>query len=197
MCGFAAGAAIASALFGAYGQYQEGKTQAAAARAQADAARQNARIENKRQEMIADKYAEEDRRRRAQLRLSAGANRANAGAAGLDIGGSSSVMDILTSSQEAYQRDNITSLTNQRNENWMSRTNEANYLTQASAYDAQAKNASRMGKIGAISTILGTAASIYGNVGSSGTKSSKATKTSKSTVKAPTLYGPQTKTKNW
>lgn len=165
MCGVAEGIAAAAALAGAYGQYEEGKAQASAARAQADAARQNARIENKRQEMIADKYAQEDLRRRAQLRLNAGTNRANAGSAGLDIGGSSSVLDILTSSQEAYRQDKMNSLTNQRNENWMSRQNEANYLTQASAYDAQADNARRIGNIGAISTILGGAASIYGNVG--------------------------------
>ena len=175
MCSVMAGLAAASTLFGAYSQHEEAKAQASAARAQADAAEQNARIESKKQEMIADKYAQEDLHRRAQARLSAGANRANAGAAGLDIGGSSSVLDILTSSEDAYRQDKYNSLTNQRNDNWVSRQQEANYLTQASSYRAQADNAERAGRIGAISTILGGAASIYGSVkgGGSSTKQSE------------------------
>ena len=179
MCGVAAGIAAASALFGAYGQYQEGKTQAKAARAQAEAAEQNARIENKKQEMIADKYAQEDLHRRGQARLAAGANRANAGAAGLDVGGNSSVLDILTSSEEAYRTDKMTSLTNQRNENWVSRQNEANYMNQAASYRAQASNAERAGKIGAISTILGGAASIYGSVKGGGSSKGSTTQPAK------------------
>lgn len=185
MCSIMAGLAAASTLMGAYGQIQQSKAQASAARAQADAAEKNARIENKKQEMIADQYAQEDLRRRAQARLNAGANRANAGAAGLNIGGSSSVLDILTSSEEAYRNDQYNSLVNQRTDNWVSRQQEANYLTQASSYRAQADNAERAGNIAALSTILGGATSIYGSIKGSGssTKTSTYSQPSKTNTK--------------
>jgi len=190
MCSVIAGLAAASTLFGAYAQHEQAKTEAKAARAQAEAAEQNARIENKKQEMIADKYAQDDLKRRAQARLNAGENRAAAGAAGLDIGGSSSIMDILTSSEEQYRNDKMTSLINQRNDNWISRQNEANLLTQASSYRAQADNAERAGKIGVISTILGGASSIYGslqkNTGTYG--KANTTKNTKTTQQQPSKY---------
>lgn len=160
----------ASALMGAYGQHQDAKAQAAAANAQADAAAQNARIEKKKQELIADKYAQEDMKRRAQARLIQGRNVANAGAAGLDAGVGTSVWDIMSSSEEAFQRDRNLSMQNQWQDNWVSRQNEANYLNQESAYRAQAANIKHNANIGIAATILGSAAAISGKVSSGGSK---------------------------
>lgn len=178
MCSITAGLMAASAVMGAYGQHQDAKAQAAAARAQADAAEQNAKIENRKQELIADKYAQEDMKRRAQARIIQGRNVANAGAAGLDTGVGTSVWDIMSSSEEAFQRDRNLSLQNQRQENWVSRQNEANFLSQASAYRAQADNIKRNANMGIAATILGTAAAISGKVSSGSSKTPKTTSSS-------------------
>lgn len=166
MCSVTAGLMAASALMGAYGQHQEAKAQASAARAQADAAEQNAKIENRRQEQIADKYAQEDLHRRAQARLVQGRNAANAGAASLSTDVGTSVWDIMSSSEEQFQNDRNISLQNQRTDNYISRQQEANYINQANAYRAQADNIKKQSNWNMATTILGTAAAITGNVSS-------------------------------
>ena len=88
MCSFTAGLIGASALFGYQQQVQQADTKAKAMRAQAEADEQNARIEGRKQEQIADNYAKEARDLRNRQRLAQGAQRAQAGAAGLGFGGS-------------------------------------------------------------------------------------------------------------
>ena len=88
MCSLTAGLIGASALLGYQQQVQQANTQAKAMRAQAEADEQNARIEGRKQEQIADNYAKEARDLRNRQRLAQGAQRAQAGAAGLGFGGS-------------------------------------------------------------------------------------------------------------
>lgn len=184
MCSVIAGIGAALSIFSGYSQYQAQKEQIQAqadtqasmyrAQAQADAynaklREQEAKVEAKKQEQIADQYGEEQRRLRARQRIAEGKLRAQTGAAGLDMSGSSS--DILSSGQEAYWQDQMTLLGNQRNDNYNSRVQQSNYLREAenNRNSAESNRAAASNvladadrQIGALrtSTILGTAASI-------------------------------------
>ena len=168
MCGWVAGLTALSGLF-QYRQQQaqiraQANAQADMYRAQAQAAQQNARIENRKQEQIADNYAQQQEALRARRRIAEGAQRAETGAAGLNFGGSA--MDILSSGYDAYNKDATNLLMNQRNDNYSSRVAESNYINQANQSNAAAGNvlrqARRTSRMAGLSTILGTAASVYG-----------------------------------
>lgn len=160
MCSFTAGLIGASALLGYQQQVQQANTQAKAMRAQAEADEQNARIEGRKQEQIADNYAKEARDLRNRQRLAQGAQRAQAGAAGLGFGGSQ--QDILSSSLDAYRQDQATLLTNQRNDNYNSRVIQTNYINDANQKRAAADNVVSQAKGQLVPTLLSTAASIAG-----------------------------------
>lgn len=199
MCSVMAGIGAALSLFGGYASYEsqrqqiqaQADSQASMYRAQAQAAEynakleeQNARVEARKQEQIAENYGAEQRRLRARHRLAEGQLRAGMGAAGLDSS-SGSGLDILASGQEAYWQDQMTLLSNQRNDNYSSRVQQSNYMRAAENQRANAES-SRVAannvladadrQIGALgmNTILGTAASIvpfFG--GGSGSSSGK------------------------
>ena len=172
MCSVTAGI-IASSLLSigtGYVNYQSQKeaieaqaeSQASMYKAQAEAAEHNAKIESKKQEQIADNYGQQQRELRARHRLNAGQVRAGAGAAGLDMSGS--MMDILSSGQEAYDQDKLTLLTNQRNDNYESRAQQTNYENEAGAARVAIQNVyadlDRQKNGIKWNSILGTAASI-------------------------------------
>lgn len=160
MCSVMAGLTALGGLFQYRQQQQQANAQASMYRAQAEAAEQNAKIENRKQEQIADNYAAQAEKLRSRRRLTEGSQRAQTGAAGLNFGGSA--MDILSSSNEAYQQDQLTLLSNQRNDNYDSRVAESNYEAQAASSRAAASNVKRAARWQGLSTILGTAASVYG-----------------------------------
>ena len=199
MCSVLAGIGAALTLFSGYSNYQSQKAQIQAqadsqasmyrAQAQADEynaklREQNAKVEAKKQEQIADQYGEEAKRLRARQRIAEGQIRAGAGASGLDMAGS--MMDIVASGQEQYWQDQMTLLGNQRNDNYNSRVQQSNYLREAENSRTSAANnraaasnvlADADRQIGALgmNTILGTAASIVpffsgGGGSSSGSK---------------------------
>ena len=149
---------------GGYAQYRQQQVaadnQAAAYRAQAEANDQNAKVESRRQEQIADNYAQQASNLRSRQRLAEGRQRAEAGAAG--IGFSGSQLDILSSGLTAYNNDQNNLLGNQRNDNYSSRVQQTNYINQANADRTAASNVESQAKSAGLSTILGTAASIYG-----------------------------------
>ena len=160
MCSVIAGLTALGGMMQYRQQQQAANAQAAVYRSQAAAAEQNARIENRKQEQIADNYAQQQRQLRSRQRLAAGQRTAAAGAAGLNYAGS--VADIGRSSLENYRDDALTLLSNQRNDNYSSRVAESNYISQANAANAAAGNVKRAARMQGISTILGTAASVYG-----------------------------------
>lgn len=174
MCSIAAGLLGASALFGYQQQVQQAENQANAYKAQAEADEQNARIEGRKQEQIADNYANEAKQLRSRQRLAQGAQRAEAGSAGIDFSGSQ--MDILSSSQDAYKNDQMTLLSNQRNDNYNSRVIQTNYLNDANQKRAAADNVVSSAKGQLLPTLLSTAASIAGmpSSGSSSTSNTSA-----------------------
>lgn len=147
----------------AVGAHQEAKAQEQAYKAQAAAAQQNAAIEAKKAEQIAEGYAKKQRSLTDRMRLASGQARAAAGASGLT--GDGSVADILDASYDEYEKDSLNLLSQQRNDTWSSYVNRVNYLNQAEAARASALNAKAEGRAKVFSTILGGAASIYGMSG--------------------------------
>jgi len=167
-------------------------SQASMYRAQAQAAEHNAKIESKKQEQIADNYGQQQRELRARHRINAGQVRAGAGAAGLDMSGS--MLDILSSGQEAYDQDKLTLLTNQRNDNYESRAQQTNYENEAGAARVAIKNTYAdldRQKNGIMwNSILGTAASIAAPFigGSGGGGGNSGGSSAAGTTYAGTLY---------
>lgn len=180
MCSIAAGLMGASAFFGYRQQVQQAESQASAYRAQAEADEQNAKIEGRKQEQIADNYANEAKQLRSRQRLAQGAQRAQAGAAGIDFSGSQ--MDILSSSLDAYKNDQATLLSNQRNDNYNSRVIQTNYLNDASQKRTAADNVVSSAKSQWLPTLLSTAASIAGMQGNSSSGTSTASTAASGTM---------------
>lgn len=161
MCSITLALAGLSTGLQAYGQYQQGKSQAAAYEAQADAAYQNARIQNRQAEQIAENAAVEQRKMDNRMRLIAGQQAASAGASGImgDIG---SPLDVYNASMAAWGEDTQNALWNQRNNMYNSYVREVNYRNQGNAYSAQAKAAKQAGTMGALGTIISGAVTMAG-----------------------------------
>lgn len=147
-----------------YTQYRAADAQADAQmayyNAQADAAEQNARIQERKGEQIADQYLQQQQKLDDRRRLIRGQQAAAAGASGLAAGGS--VLDVMGSSEDAYRQDSLNLLSNQRNDTWSNYVNVVNYQNQANAFRASAENAEQQGKANKFNTILGTATSMFG-----------------------------------
>ena len=191
MCSVMAGLALAGGALQYKQQQDAADAQASMYRAQAQTAEQNAKVESRKQESIADSYANKSLQLRSRQRLIAGQQRAEAGAAGLGFSGSA--MDMLSSSLNAYNTDQTNLLTDQRNDNYASRVTQTNYETQARNNRTAAGNVESQAKMAGIGTILGTAASIYGLSGTGGSVKSALAGTSSTgglhTISTPSGYG--------
>ena len=152
------------------GQYQQSRAQAAAYEAQAQAAYQNAKIQNKKGEIMAEQYAQQQRDLDARRRLVTGQQTAAAGASGISstVG---SPLDVYTASMEGWGQDTVNLLNNQRNDEWSNYVGEVNYRNQGNAAQANAKAAKQAGNLAMASTLLGAAASMYGMKGAGNTES--------------------------
>lgn len=166
------------------GQYQQSRAQAAAYTAQAEAAEQNARIQNRKGEQIAENAAAEQRKLDNRMRLIAGQQNAQAGASGL-VGGMGSALDVYNASMQAWSEDSTNLLENQRNTIYDNYVNEVNFRNQGNSYRAQASAAKSAGNMAIAGTLLGAASSMIGMGG--GAKASADTSTA--TVNTPTAAG--------
>ena len=161
------GAALGPILLGAQvvsniaSTRQEYKAQQRAYEAQAQTARQNAAIADAQRSQQADAYAQKQAQLNDRMRLVRGQAAAAAGAGGFTAEGS--VNDILDSSYDAYKKDSLNLLTQQRNDSWSQYVNQVNYLNQANAYDTAARNVRKQGHQKIFGTLLGAAATAYGN----------------------------------
>lgn len=196
MCSVIAGitalTTVASGVMTYQAQQSQAEAQAAAYEAQAKnyenqahAAQASANQEAKKQEIIADNYAREGRELRDRRRLVQGQQRAQTGAAGIQFSGSA--LDILSAGNDAYAQDQMTLLSNQRNDNWSSRINQTNFLNDKASFEVSSRNAMKsaeytrdMAKQQGLATILGTATSVagglVGNMGGGARAASSATK---------------------
>ena len=164
MCSIALALAGLSTGLQMAGQYQQSRAQAAAYEAQAQAAYQNAKIQNKKGELMAEQYAQQQRSLDNKRRLVEGQQAAAAGASGIE-GGVGSSLDVYNASMSAWREDSINLLTNQRNDEWSNYVGEVNYRNQGNAAMANAKAAKQAGNIQMATTLLGAAASMYGAKG--------------------------------
>ena len=168
------GAALGPILLGAQmvsqiaGIRNEYKSQQRAYEAQEQAARQNAAIADAQRSQQADAYAQKQAQLNDRMRLVRGQAAAAAGASGFTAEGS--VNDILDSSYDAYKKDSMNLLSQQRNDSWSQYVNQVNYLNQANAYNTAARNVRKQGHQKIFGTLLGAAATAYGNgwIGGSG-----------------------------
>jgi len=140
--------------------YVQTKSQASYYDAQAQADTQNANTVSKQAELQADKYAQEQRAMSNKAKLARGQAAAAYGASGLEMSGSG--LDVMSSIENAYQQDSLTSLANQRSDNYALRVQQTNYKNSASANRSAAHNTNVSGVLSGIGTILGTAASVNG-----------------------------------
>jgi len=212
------------------GQYQQSRSQAYqyeaqadAAKAQAEAARlqakyqqeqadaeyQNARIQNRKGEQIAEQYAQQQRQLDAKRRLVTGQQNAQAGASGI-VGGLGSGLDIYNAGMDAWNEDSMNLLNNQRNsmyDNYLKEVNlrnsgnalvaqSANTNIQARQYDRQASNlraqasaAKTAGNWAMVGTLLGGAASMYGMASNSASAAGGASSAGTGTAQMPTAAG--------
>ena len=160
------GAALGPILFGVQlaskinGIRQEYKSQQRAYEAQEAAARQNAAIVERQRSQQADAYAQKQSQLNDRMKLVRGQAAAAAGAGGFTATGS--VNDILDSSYDAYQKDSLNLLSQQRNDSWSAYVNQVNYLNQANAYDSAARQVRKQGHQKIFGTLLGAAATAYG-----------------------------------
>lgn len=166
------------------GQYQQSRAKAAAYEAQAQAAYDNAKIQNKKGEIMAEQYAQEQRELDNRRRLIVGQQNAQAGASGI-AGGVGSALDVYTSGMDAWGQDSINLLNNQRNDEWGNYVGEVNYRNQGNAAKANAKAAKQAGNMAMFGTLLSGAASMYGMKGSGGSSPSAST----GTAQTPTAAG--------
>lgn len=147
---------------------QEYKSQQRAYEAQEAAARQNAAIAARQREQQADAYAQKQSQLNDRMRLVRGQAAAAAGAGGFTADGS--INDILDSSYDAYKQDSMNLLSQQRSDSWSQYVNQVNYINQANAYDTAARNVRKQGHQKIFGTLLGSAATAYGQgwIGGSG-----------------------------
>lgn len=161
MCSVLAGLTALSGIVSYAGQQQAARAQADAYREEAKVAEANARYKAREQEQAADNAAIEDRRLRTKQRIHAGQVRAAAGAAGLSSE-AGSPLDVLNAGWDAYDQDKMISLSNQRNINFNKRVEQSNFENRAAAYNSAADNVMANARLAGIGTILGTATAIAG-----------------------------------
>lgn len=147
---------------------QEYKSQQRAYEAQEAAARQNAAIAARQREQQADAYAQKQSQLNDRMRLVRGQAAAAAGAGGFTADGS--INDILDSSYDAYKQDSMNLLSQQRSDSWSQYVNQVNYINQVNAYDNAARQVRKQGHQKIFGTLLGAAATAYGQgwIGGSG-----------------------------
>ncbi len=184
-----------AAVASANAQAQAAADQAAAARAQAETQRQqaeasyqNARVQSRKGEQVAQQFLQKQQELDARRRIAIAQNNAQMGAAGImsNVGSS---LDILSGINSSWEQDSLNLLGNQRNATYDNYVQEVNYRNQGNAqtaqafnteltaqqydrlsdsYVGQAKQAAKMGQIGMFSTLLGGAASMIGMKGAEG-----------------------------
>lgn len=166
-------------------QHQQTKAAVQTAEAQAEAAEQNAKLQNRQGELIAEQYGQKQRELDNRRRLIQGAQRAEAGAAGI-AGGLGTAMDMQLATTDAWLEDTANLLGAQRDAVYNNYIKEVNYRNLAGSYRAQAAAARRAGSMAQWGTLLSGAASLYGMKSARGT--SEAAKSTSAGIAATPKY---------
>lgn len=139
-------------LFGAYGQYQQGRAEQAAANYQADIEDRNAKLAMRQAEDATARGAQEELNLRRQTEKLKGSQIASIGASGGDLSGSA--IDLLTDTAYQSELDAANIRYNSQRERWGYEVQASNHRSQANIYRASAANAKKAGTIGALGTVF-------------------------------------------
>jgi len=145
-----------AAAIGAAGTIMQGVAADNAAKAQAAAAEQNAKIAEAQGHDAIERGGEEELRLRRQMAIQRGNARAQAAASGIDAD-AGSMLDLRNASISEQERDAAAIRFNAARERWGYQTQAQNYRNEASAARASGRNA-LFGSIIGAGTQLGTAA---------------------------------------
>ena len=167
------------------GQYQQSRAQAAAYNAQAEAAEQNAKIQERQGELIAEQHAQKQRELDNRRRLVQGAQRASAGASGI-AAGSGSALDMYMATMDAWREDSVNLLENQRETIYDNYIKVGNYNNQAASYRSMADAAKTAGNWGMAGTLLYGASSMLPGLQGAGGKAAATTGTAQTPTAAST-----------
>lgn len=156
---------ILGGVVGAASSIMQGQQQAAAYKAQARVAENNARMAQEQGSEAARQGAREEKQLRRQGAQFAGSQLATLAASGGQIGGSS--LGVLADTAMGIEEDAQTIRFNTMKNKWGFDVQAVNYQNEANAARSSAKNARTAGYVGAFSTLLGTAAQVWPTSGSS------------------------------
>ena len=147
---------VVAAVLGAVGSLEQGAAAASAAKAQAAAAEQNARIAGMQATDAVKRGGLEEEKARRQMAILRGRQRTMAAAAGLDPD-TGSMLDVQDASMREGERDIATSALNHAREAWGYQVQATNYRNEAAAARAAGSNAMTGGIFGAGTSLLSLA----------------------------------------
>nr|DAR61996.1 MAG TPA: hypothetical protein [Caudoviricetes sp.] len=159
MCTVMAGIAAIGGLMQYRAARQQAKAESAYYSAMAEQNATNAKIAEQRRSQISDRYLQQQKQLDDRRRLIIAQHAADAGASGLTNSGS--VLDADSAAYDQWKESSMNLLWNQRVDTHDAWANQANYMNQASANRASAANARSQGRLSALSTLIGTASSVY------------------------------------
>lgn len=162
MCSITIGLMAASAVMSAYGSYSQGQAQAAAAEAQAQQADYNAKIAEQQAQDAEHRGRIAEQNQRMKTAQVLGQQRAGFGASGFDLSGTA--LDILGDTAMVGEMDALTVRHNAEYEAWDRRQQAYGFQNEAAVARASGKNAKKAGMINAGTSLLGSAATIYGKL---------------------------------
>lgn len=159
MCTVMAGIAALGGLMQYRAARQQAKAESAYYSAMAEQNATNAKIAEQQRSQISDRYLQQQKQLDDKRRLIIAQHAADAGASGLTNSGS--VLDADSAAYDRWKNSSMNLLWNQRVDTHDAWVNQANYMNQASANRASASNARSQGRLSALSTLIGTASSVY------------------------------------
>lgn len=154
---FSVVATVAAGAMQAYGQYQQGQAAQKAAQYNAAVSEQNAKIAEQYARAAEDRGAEEARRKRIDTDRIISRQQAVLAAKGIDIS-SGTPLDIIGDTALYGELDAQTIEYNAALEAYQQRSQASNLRQQATLQRFEGDNAAQAGKIGAVGTLIGTAA---------------------------------------
>lgn len=145
-----------AAAIGAAGTLMQGMAANSAARAQAAAANQNARIAEAQAHDAIERGGQEELRFRRQMAIHRGAQRSALAASGVDVD-SGSALDVQNASMREGEHDAAAIRFNAAREGWGYQVQAANYRNEAAAARAAGRNALFGSVVGAGTSLLSAA----------------------------------------
>lgn len=156
--------ALVGGLLSAKGQMDAGKAESQADNYNADVADQNAKIADQKATWAAQEGVQNSAISQTKTAAEVGGLKANQAASGLDVNTGSTV-DVRDSARQIGMLDAMTIRSNAAREVYGYKTQKLSEEEQAQMSRQSGKNAKKAAKIGAVTTLLGTAGGLADNYG--------------------------------